>query len=185
MDYQSERTVESAAAPGVRFTIARMSFGRRVELTRQIWELAGKVEFLQAGEDPRERLEAALLTSEVERAYVKWGLLRIEGLTDRPAGGNTGAYARAGPAGICAGRSSERSRASAVCRKKNEKTESRLSLPVLKPSRVEVRRMPEETAGDPSGGAAVCAAQPEAAPRPVWVRKDVATTALSEIVCFR
>jgi len=81
MDYQSERTVESTVVPGVRFTIARMSFGRRVELTRQIWELAGKVEFLQAGEDPRERLEAALLTSEVERAYVKWGLLRIEGLT--------------------------------------------------------------------------------------------------------
>jgi len=80
MDYVSEKTVESVAAPGVRFTIARMSFGRRVELTRKIWELAGKVEFLQAGEDPREKLEAALLASEVDRAYMSWGLLRIEGL---------------------------------------------------------------------------------------------------------
>ncbi len=81
MDYLSEKTVESAAFPSVRFTISRMSFGRRVELTRRIWELAGKVEFLQAGEDPREKLEAALLTAEVERAYLQWGLVRVEGLT--------------------------------------------------------------------------------------------------------
>ncbi len=81
MNYLSEKTVESSAAPGVCFTIARMSFGRRVELTQRIWELAGKVEYLRAGEDPRERLQAALLTSEVERAYLSWGLLRVHGLT--------------------------------------------------------------------------------------------------------
>jgi hypothetical protein len=81
MDYSSEKTVESAVAPGVRFTISRMSFGRRVELTREIWGLAGRVEYLAAGDDAREKLQAALLASEIERTYLRWGLCRIEGLT--------------------------------------------------------------------------------------------------------
>jgi hypothetical protein len=81
VNYESVKTVDSAVAPGVRFTISRMSFGRRAELTRRIWELAGRAEFLQTGDDARERLEAALLTSEIERTYLNWGLQRVEGLT--------------------------------------------------------------------------------------------------------
>jgi hypothetical protein len=80
MEYESERTVESKAVPGVRFTIARMSFGRRIELTRRIWELAGRTEYLAAGNEAREKLEAALLAGEVDRTYLSWGLSRIEGL---------------------------------------------------------------------------------------------------------
>lgn len=81
MEYASETTVEAASAPGVRYTIARMSLGRRIALTRRIWELAGKAESLEAGTNPREKLEAAALTAEVEREYLRWGLKRIEGLT--------------------------------------------------------------------------------------------------------
>lgn len=80
MEYESEKTVESKAAPEVRFTIARMSFGRRLELTRRIWELAGKVEFLEAGNGPKEKLEAAVLAGEIDRLYLGWGLVKVEGL---------------------------------------------------------------------------------------------------------
>jgi len=81
MEHNSERTIESQQAPGVRFTIARMSFGRRIELTRRIWELAGRAEFAAAGTGAREKLEAALLEGEIDRTYLEWGLLKIEGLT--------------------------------------------------------------------------------------------------------
>ncbi len=80
MTYQSEVTLEASSVPGVRYTIARMSFGRRLELTRRIFELAKRVEFLEAGTDPRERLEAALLGGQIDRAYLEWGLVGVEGL---------------------------------------------------------------------------------------------------------
>ncbi len=85
MDYGSEVRFEAKSAPGVAFTIARMSFGRRLELTRRIWGLAGKAEYAANGE-PAERLEAALLEGEIDRTYLEWGLVRIEGLAiDRQA----------------------------------------------------------------------------------------------------
>jgi hypothetical protein len=80
LEYDSEIVIESKTAPGVRFAIARMSFGRRIDLTRRIWELAGRAECLQAGEAAREKLQAALLANEVVRIYVSWGLRRVEGL---------------------------------------------------------------------------------------------------------
>jgi hypothetical protein len=101
MDYQSETTVESKTAPGVRFTIARMSLARRIELTRRIWELAAKVEHLEAGSEPREKLQAAVLAGEIDRVYLSWGLRGIEGLTvdGEPATPET-AIAR-GPEELC------------------------------------------------------------------------------------
>ena len=40
MTYESEKVVESQVAAGVRFRVARMSFGRRMELMREVRELA-------------------------------------------------------------------------------------------------------------------------------------------------
>jgi hypothetical protein len=80
MEYASETRIESKTMPGVWFTIARMSFGRRIELTRQIWELAGKAEHLAAGGDARGKLEAALAAAEIDRVYLNWGLRKVEGL---------------------------------------------------------------------------------------------------------
>jgi hypothetical protein len=80
MTYESVATVDSRVAPGVRFTVAKMSFGRRTELMRQVRELARKVEFLEAGRDPGQKMDAALLRVEIERLYVKWGLIGIAGL---------------------------------------------------------------------------------------------------------
>jgi len=97
MQYASTVTLSSKVMEGVRFTIARMSFGRRIELTRRIRELGRKLEYLEAGEDLKEKIEAGedlkekieatLLTQEVERLYLEWGLRGIEGLEidGRPA----------------------------------------------------------------------------------------------------
>lgn len=101
MDYESTRSVESTTTPGVRYTIAKVSFGRRTELLRRIRELAGKVEFLEAGSDPREKLEAAVLESEIEKAYLAAGLLRIEGLQLDGKEATAGELVASGPEPLC------------------------------------------------------------------------------------
>jgi hypothetical protein len=80
MTYESERLVESRVAEGVVFRVARMSFGRRMELMRQVRELARRVEFLEAGQAPGERMDAALARCEIDRLYVTWGLRGVAGL---------------------------------------------------------------------------------------------------------
>ena len=80
MDYTSFETIDSTVAPGVSYTVAKMSFGRRVELTRRIRELAARKEFVEAGDTPNEKMEAALLASEIERIYLLWGLQEVTGL---------------------------------------------------------------------------------------------------------
>ncbi|MEO8372933.1 MAG: hypothetical protein ABI806_27355 [Candidatus Solibacter sp.] len=58
-----------------------MSFGRRVELMRRVRELARRSEFLSSSEDAGEKMDAALLQSEIERMYVSWGVKAVSGLT--------------------------------------------------------------------------------------------------------
>ncbi len=101
MNYESCTTLASAARPSVSFTIRRMSLDRRAELTRRLQELFRKIEFLQAGTDPREGIEAALLATEVERAYLLWGLVEVRGLEldGQPATPET--LAAAGPEDLC------------------------------------------------------------------------------------
>lgn len=101
MDYESERILEAASSPGVRFTIARMSFGRRIELTRRIRDLAARAEFLQAGDNAREKIDASLLASEIERVYLSWGLLRIEGLAIDGQPATPELVAERGPETLC------------------------------------------------------------------------------------
>jgi len=66
--------------PGVRFRVRRMSLERRVELTRRLSELLKRIEFLEAGSEPRERMEAAAAAAEVDRIHLEWGLTALEGL---------------------------------------------------------------------------------------------------------
>jgi hypothetical protein len=80
MDYESVVVVESAKRAGVRYHVARMSFGRRVELMRRVRELARRMEFLEAGITPGERMDSGLLRAEIERLYVLWGLVGVTGL---------------------------------------------------------------------------------------------------------
>lgn len=78
--YESVTTVQSKVMAGVRFTIARMSFDRRVELMRTIRELAARAEFLAAGQAAEDKMDAALVQAEIERLYVTWGLRTVSGL---------------------------------------------------------------------------------------------------------
>ena len=64
----------------MRYGIGRVSFGRRIELARRIREIGRKAEFLEAGGDVREKLEATVLAAEIDRAYLEWGLIGVEGL---------------------------------------------------------------------------------------------------------
>ncbi len=101
MGYTSCVTIESQCRPGVSLTIRRMSFGRRIELTRQIRELARKIEFLEAGSDTGEKIEAALLRAEVERLYLTWGLVRVEGLEVDGATATPESLLNEGPEDLC------------------------------------------------------------------------------------
>jgi hypothetical protein len=80
MEYTSFETIDSTVSQGVSYTVVKMSFGRRVELMRRIRELAGRKEFADAGNTPDEKMEAALLASEIDRIYLLWGLKEVTGL---------------------------------------------------------------------------------------------------------
>jgi len=80
MTYESVTVVESQVAPGVTFAVARMSFGRRVELMRRVRELARRMEFLEAGKEPGDRMDAAMLQAEIDRLFLAWGLRSVWGL---------------------------------------------------------------------------------------------------------
>jgi hypothetical protein len=78
--WESRLWFDATAIEGVRYEIVRVSFGRRIELARQIREIGRKMEYLEAGTDARETLEATVLSAEIDRAYLEWGLVSVEGL---------------------------------------------------------------------------------------------------------
>ncbi len=82
MQYESTVEVESEKIPGVRFAVERMSFGRRLELIRQLREWLGRLEFVTAApsQGPEQQAEAALLAGEIDRIYLRWGLRRVTGI---------------------------------------------------------------------------------------------------------
>lgn len=101
MEYQSTLTVESRSHPGVRFRVYRMSFGRRLDLLRRVRELSAKAEFLEAGEDPREKIEATLLVGEIDRLYLLWGLAGVEDLEVDGLKATPELLVEAGPEPLC------------------------------------------------------------------------------------
>ncbi len=101
MEYESSVRVDSRLAPGVQYTVARMSLRRRLELMRHIRELAQKAEFLEAGNSAQERIEASLLAGEIDASYLKWGLVKVEGLTIDGQPATPALLAEAGPEDLC------------------------------------------------------------------------------------
>ena len=97
MNYESSTRIDSSVKPGVAFVIAKMSYGRRIELIRRIRELALKREFLNAGESVVEKLQGALLSAEIDQLYVNWGLLELIGLEVDGVGATPEMLASAGP----------------------------------------------------------------------------------------
>jgi hypothetical protein len=82
--WESRVWLDSAAMEGVRYEIQRVSFGRRIELARRIREIGRRMEYLEAGatldHGARDKLEATVLAAEIDRAYLDWGLVSVEGL---------------------------------------------------------------------------------------------------------
>jgi hypothetical protein len=79
--YESVMMIRSKAMPSVTFAINRISFGRRMELSRRAREIGRKAEFLEAGSELQEKIDASILAQEVDAMYLTWGLVSIEGLT--------------------------------------------------------------------------------------------------------
>jgi hypothetical protein len=83
--WESRVWFDAQAMEGVRYEIVRVSFGRRIELARRIREIGRRMEYLEAGakleNGAREKLEATVLSAEIDREYLAWGLVAIEGLT--------------------------------------------------------------------------------------------------------
>ncbi|HLK50398.1 MAG TPA: hypothetical protein VKT49_19795 [Bryobacteraceae bacterium] len=97
MTYESVAVVDSRVAPGVTFTVAKMSYGRRTELMRRIRELARHMEFLEAGKEPADKMDAAVAEAEIGRLYVSWGLRAVSGLVVDGAEATPELLAESGP----------------------------------------------------------------------------------------
>lgn len=78
--WQSNKIVASEKLPGVEFVIARMTFGRRLELMKRVRDLAARLEYFDAGREEKNRIEASLLGAQLDRLYIEWGLDEIRGL---------------------------------------------------------------------------------------------------------
>jgi hypothetical protein len=100
MNHESIVRVESRSIPGVSFLVLRMSLARRIDLTKRIRELGRKCEFLEAG-GPDEQMEAAMLSQELDRIYVEWGLEGIEGLEIDGSPATPESMILRGPEGLC------------------------------------------------------------------------------------
>lgn len=100
MTYESVAMVESRLSPGVTFAVARMSFGRRVELMRKVRELARRMEFLEAGKEPADQMDAAMLQAEIDRLFLAWGLRSVAGLQLDGVEASPESLAESGPEGL-------------------------------------------------------------------------------------
>jgi hypothetical protein len=81
LQYESTLSIRSNAAPGVTFVIHRISFGRRMELSRRVRELSRRAEYLEAGAEVQEKIEAGILAQEIDAMYLRWGLVSVQGMT--------------------------------------------------------------------------------------------------------
>ena len=80
MQYNSTRTLSSRVCADVRFTIARMTFGRRIDLMRRVRHLSSQYEFDRAGSSMEDRLQSSLTAAAIDELYLSWGLISIENL---------------------------------------------------------------------------------------------------------
>jgi hypothetical protein len=78
-NYESSELKASALYPGVRFRLDKMSFCRRIELMKAVRQATEKIEFNDASGDEG-KMAAAILSVEVDRLYVQWGLKGLEGM---------------------------------------------------------------------------------------------------------
>jgi hypothetical protein len=95
--YRSVAKCESTLYPGVTFAIRKMSFGRRLELAERIRALGAALEFREAGAELRDRVEASVIASRIDRAYLDWGLVDVWGMAIDGAAATAESLIAAGP----------------------------------------------------------------------------------------
>ncbi len=79
--YESTVTFDSTVMPGARIAVRRMSLGRRIEFSKAVRELAGRLEFHQAADTTADHLAAAEAAAEIDAAYLRWGVAAVDGLS--------------------------------------------------------------------------------------------------------
>src|SRR6266852_5414626 len=80
MHYESVLKRRSESFPEISYTVRKISFGGRLELAKDIRELSRRMEFAAAGQEASDEMDASILAAEIERLYVRWGLVSLEGL---------------------------------------------------------------------------------------------------------
>jgi len=80
VEWESASWRTSEASPGVKYRTVKMTLARRAELTRKVGEALKRAQFHAASGELTERLEAAALAAESDRALLDWGLLELTGL---------------------------------------------------------------------------------------------------------
>jgi len=70
---------ESQIMTGVSYVVERMSFGRRIELMKTVRQAMRTLDFHNAGKE-NDGMTGAIVSAEIDRAYVTWGLREVEGL---------------------------------------------------------------------------------------------------------
>lgn len=80
-DYTSRVVKRCAKYPGVEYTIARLSLGRRIELGQRVREIGFQGDFLAASKNVLDQVDAAILQRRIDRVYLEWGLLGIKGFS--------------------------------------------------------------------------------------------------------
>ncbi|MFN3324144.1 MAG: hypothetical protein ACK5AZ_11660 [Bryobacteraceae bacterium] len=101
MNYESSIWQESVTHPGVRYRVAKMSFGRRLELTKRVRELSRGIAFHESDARLEGKLEASILASEVDRLYLEWGLCELHGLEIDGAEASIQSLIARGPEALC------------------------------------------------------------------------------------
>lgn len=99
--HQSSVHHSSKTMPGVSFSVRKMSFGQRLELARRIREIAQKLEYASAGEAFADRVEASLLSMEIERLYLEWGTIEVNGLEIDGQAASIETLVSSGPEELC------------------------------------------------------------------------------------
>ncbi len=97
MIYESTEVIASKLADGLVYKVNRMSFGRRLELMKRVRDIAPRLECFQAGNTQQDRIEARLLSAEIDQLYVKWGLAAVVGLNIDGRDADPISLAEAGP----------------------------------------------------------------------------------------
>ena len=137
VQWDSRRNISAKSAPGVELVIARVTFGRRLELMKRVRDVSAQIEFFEAGLDEKSRMEASVLSAELDKLFVQWGLEEVRGLTIDGQKATPELLIEAGPEALFR-EALEAVKAECGLSEVEKKINSSLPLPVFEPGGVVV-----------------------------------------------